>query len=244
MHLKHAGGSGWHWKNAENRKVFLDARSITSFLKFPHVFIMCITFFFFSKPLLLCNLKCIKKNSNGCSGLKSYNGWFSLFCRHWINLLNGWAIWMLPTKLSFVWWVGEISMGNAIFHDLFSSLWPGDTSHLWMMSYLAVPPLALCTGPINMPILNPAQGDLNFGTNFWPFTPPFFFSVLDSSDIILSYFLSFTVSQSLLSRVLLLSLPSRERWSIYKYEPRDSFHCRYLKYLFGGNKKESNLPLF
>lgn len=96
---------------------FLIQDQLPIVFKFPHVFIMCIAFFFFSKPFLLCNSKYVKKNSNECSGLKNCNGWFSLFCYCcWINLLNGWAIWMLPTKFSLGWWVGEISMGNTMFH--------------------------------------------------------------------------------------------------------------------------------
>lgn len=94
---------------------------------------------------------------------------------------------MLPKSFPLVWCVGNAmymslkSLWTALLflyhfsYILFSSLWPGGVAHLWLLSCLAVPPLTLCMGPVNMPTQNSWES-LNFSTDFWSFTRSLFFT--------------------------------------------------------------------
>lgn len=145
---------------------------------------------------------------------------------------------MLPTRFSLGWWVG-----NAMYMCLKSS---------WVVLLFVYPfhfPLAWWHGsfvndvkfgcPTSDSVHRPVvcQHKIHEGVSTLAqisglsLTP--FSSLLDSSDIILAdVLITFTVSQSVLSPVLLLSLPIRETRSTYKYEPRDSFYCKCFEDFF------------
>lgn len=161
--------------------------------------------------------------------------WPFLLLNKLIKRKNGWAVWMLPS-FSRGWWVRNamyVSLKSAwaalipIYPLLFPwPWWRGSFVHDFMFGCPTSDSVHRPSKYANVKFMEESQ--LQHRLLAFPFS-----SLLDSSGIILADVLStFPVSQSVLSPVLLLFLSVRETWSAYKYEPRDSFYCKYFKDFF------------